>query len=364
MNQLKNLYRKSIEVIKENQSDFGLYEASPNFKNYKYCWLRDSTFIAYSMDIIGNNSSSRKFYSGINRIIKKKRNEINKLIREYDKNGNINKNNMLPARFTLKGEVTNTDWEEFQLDGYGIWLWGLYNHLKISKDLELVNSEFRDSIDLLVRYLKTFWKQPNYDCWEENGDKVHPSTISSIYGGLLAIGNNNKDIEILKLCEVIKNYVINNCIRDNHVVKFIGSSEVDSSLLWLSTPFELLEDNNRLMKGTLKKIEKDLFKDGLKRYKNDEYYGGGIWPLLTAQIGWNYFRMGEIKIAREMLERILEFSDEEYNLPEQVPENLNHPRKYLYWKNKWGKIAKPLLWSHAMYLILYTLLDKGDISEN
>jgi len=45
-------------------------------------------------------------------------------------------------------------------------------------------------------------------------------------------------------------------------------------------------------------------------------------------------------------------ADEDGNLPEQVPNNLNDPDYYPIWIQKWGEIAKPLLWSHAMYLIL------------
>jgi len=56
--------------------------------------------------------------------------------------------------------------------------------------------------------------------------------------------------------------------------------------------------------------------------------------------------------ARKLLSWIEKQADEKSNLPEQVPNNLNNPDHYSIWIKEWGKIAKPLLWSHAMYLIL------------
>jgi len=52
-----------------------------------------------------------------------------------------------------------------------------------------LDSEFRESVDLVLEYLKCFWNKPNYDCWEENRNKIHSSTIGCIYGGLNSIGS-------------------------------------------------------------------------------------------------------------------------------------------------------------------------------
>ena len=69
---------------------------------------------------------------------------------------------------------------------------------------------------------------------------------------------------------------------------------------------------------------------------------------------------GKIEDAEKILQIVLDCADENYFLPEQITVNLNYPEKYCYWKNKWGEIANPLLWSHAMYLILYHTLIKGE----
>ena len=356
MRDIDNLYNKSIEVILHNQSKNGLYVACPNFENYRYCWLRDSAFTAYSMDLSGNNTSSRKYYYGIDNILKIRCEKVEQLINTYKKNRFIDKRNILPARFSLSGKMTDTDWPEFQIDGYGIFLWGLVKHLEITDELNLLETTFKDSIDIVIKYLTNFWIVPNYDCWEENGDKINTSTIVCVYGGLKSILDIKKDKIIIDSCDKIKAFFHNFCVKNNHIIKYIGAESVDASLIWSSVPFGIVNAEDYIMLNTVKKIESLLLRTGLKRYYLDEYYGGGEWPLLTAFLGWYYLTTGNIRGARKMLKLVLKSADKNYMLPEQKSSNLYFPEKYIFWKNKWGEIAKPLLWSHAMYIILYLLL--------
>ena len=49
----QGLYKKSIQTILANQSQWGSFIASPNFPTYQYCWLRDGSYIAHAMDTAG-----------------------------------------------------------------------------------------------------------------------------------------------------------------------------------------------------------------------------------------------------------------------------------------------------------------------
>jgi GH15 family glucan-1,4-alpha-glucosidase len=40
------------------------------------------------------------------------------------------------------------------------------------------------------------------------------------------------------------------------------------------------------------------------------------------------------------------------HLPEQVQTHVQSPYMLAYWQRKWGSTAMPLLWSHAMHVIL------------
>jgi GH15 family glucan-1,4-alpha-glucosidase len=52
-------------------------------------------------------------------------------------------------------------------------------------------------------------------------------------------------------------------------------------------------------------------------------------------------------------------ADADGELPEQVPVNLNDPAYLPVWRERWGEIARPLLWSHAKHLILREALDRA-----
>jgi len=43
---------------------------------------------------------------------------------------------------------------------------------------------------------------------------------------------------------------------------------------------------------------------------------------------------------------------------ENQRDHLQHPAHYAEWEAQWGKIACPLLWSHGMYLVVCSLLEK------
>ena len=60
-----NLYYTSIKAIKESQAPGGAYIASPGFSMYQYSWFRDSSFIAYAMDVSNHHSGSHLFHDWV-----------------------------------------------------------------------------------------------------------------------------------------------------------------------------------------------------------------------------------------------------------------------------------------------------------
>jgi GH15 family glucan-1,4-alpha-glucosidase len=91
---------------------------------------------------------------------------------------------------------------------------------------------------------------------------------------------------------------------------------------------------------------------GVYRYRADVYYGGGEWILLTAWLAIHNLRLGKRDLAILMMSWIEDQADAHGNFPEQVSDHVLAPAHFEPWVQKWGPVAKPLLWSHAMYLIL------------
>jgi GH15 family glucan-1,4-alpha-glucosidase len=345
---------KSKEIIRANQYPTGAYIASPAFSHYRYSWLRDGTFIAYAMDRTGEHESARSFYQWCNGVLKKHEGKARRAIAAVEAGKTpLDHDLFLHTRYTVDGEEVAGTWGNFQLDGYGAWLWGLAEHIRLTQAFELV-MQLRSAVELTVDYLSACWTLPNYDCWEEYGDRVHPATLAAIYGGLKAIAPclPERTQAIEAVCEQIRCCVIKEGVADGLFTKSIGYEGVDASLLWLAVPFGLADVQDIRMVQTVHAIERELLHGwGLHRYAGDQYYGGGQWILLSAWLGWYYVQIGEREKAlaiREWIES--EFTDN--GLPEQVQEHLLSPPAYQEWVNKAGLPAQPLLWSHAMYLVL------------
>nr|PZN42445.1 MAG: hypothetical protein DIU70_05130 [Bacillota bacterium] len=345
------LRARSIEIIRAGQADTGAYIASPNFRTYHYCWLRDGSFIAYAMDRVGEHDSARAFHRWVDRTLRSVAHKVDRLEAKARAGEPIELSEWLHTRYTLDGREGTEDWSHFQLDGYGTWLWALCEHVRLTGETRLLE-EFRPTVDLVVRYLSLCWDRPNYDCWEEHGDQVHPSTLACLYGGLRAIAAYRPDLDLEALCKAIRQYVLTHFVHRGRLTKFADGRSVDANLLWVAVPFGLLAPDDPVMQATVAELERRCVTGGVHRYPEDTYYGGGEWLLLTAWLGWYYVRVGRRDRAWDLLRWVEDQADPEGNMPEQVCERVNDPTMVQPWVERWGPVANPLLWSHAMYLVL------------
>lgn len=358
------LVEESIRLILDNQADSGAYLASPGFAPYRYAWLRDGTFTAYAMNRVNLHGSARRFYLWCDRTLRKHADKAYAAIAEAKKRTGERGGSchfLLHARYTVEGDEVGGEWGSFQLDGYGTWLWGLAEHVRISGERDLLE-KLSFSIGLTLDYLEACWQLPNFDCWEEAGDSVHLSTLAAVYGGIKTMETHvpERADTLARLAEEIRQYVRQHGVAEERFVKSVGNPAVDASLLWLSVPFGLAEAKDPVMIRTVERIERELVTGyGVHRYAGDTYYGGGEWPLLSAWLGWYYARTGKRSQAREILEWI-ESKKLPEGLPEQAADHLLAPSCYSQWREREGRPAVPLLWSHAMYLVLAAELGLAD----
>ncbi|GED69187.1 hypothetical protein BRE01_28890 [Brevibacillus reuszeri] len=356
------LCTQSIQLILRHQATSGAYIASPAFTHYKYAWLRDGAFTAYAMNRVGEHDSASRFYKWCDRVItlhEQKAKAAIAAVQAGDRGGETGSNRFLHTRYTVDGEEVSGDWGSFQLDGYGTWLWGLAKHIQYSGENNLIQ-KLAPSIELTLDYLAACWQLPNFDCWEEAGDRVHPVTLAAIFAGIKAMEAYlpERASELAHLAEAIRQFVLEHGVAHGRFVKSIGNPAVDASLLWLTLPFGLVEVDDPVMEQTVQAIEKELVAGhGVHRYASDTYYGGGQWLLLSAWLGWYYTRAGKSQQAHEMADWI-ESQCKASGLPEQVQEHLLSPQDYSSWVKSSGEPAMPLLWSHAMYLVLASELGR------
>jgi len=348
---MENLTQRSIEIILQNQAASGAYIASPNFPNYRFCWFRDGSFSAYAMDLIGEHASAARFHDWAAMAINRRASVVQRVVEQVKANQPLGGLDYLHTRYTMDGDdATPNEWPNFQLDGFGTWLWSLGEHLNLAG--EPLSETWVCAAGLVADYLTALWQQPCYDCWEENPDELHLHTLAAIYSGLKAHTRFTGGVH-QKTLQAIEAFVLERSRTEGYFAKFAGSNLVDASLLGLATPYRLVEPEDPLMLKTVSHIEHSLIQGGgVHRYPTDSYYGGGEWVLLAGWLGWYFAEVGKYEQAKVMLEWMERQADVNGFLPEQVPANLNSPNSYEPWVNRWGPIAKPLLWSHAKYIIL------------
>ena len=342
----ERLVKRSIAVILDSQTPEGAYLAAPSFPTYHYSWFRDGSFIADAMDLVGHQESASAFHRWCFQVLDS----------QLDERGDVTGGGELHTRYRANGEHGAEEWPNFQLDGFGTWLWAYRRHRERVADGSARLQDERDAkvVRRLSLYLTRRWPRPNFDCWEEHAEAIHPSTLGAIYAGLTAAAEMLDDRYFRGVADAVRAFLMAHGVAHGHFVKHVGSDDVDANLLWLALPYEVVPVVDSLVTGTLEKIATDIQAQdgGLHRYAKDTYYGGGCWPLLTADLAQLHLARGERPKAERLLKWIEARATPTSDLPEQAATHLNDPSYVDEWRERWGESACPLLWSHAAYLRL------------
>ncbi len=361
---LRLLAESSITLIERLQDPSGAYPASPTFSAYRgYSWFRDGAFIADAMSVAGKVESASAFFDWCSTIVFSRRDRIATIVARAVAGDPVPDHDMLPTRFTFDGTDGDDDWWDFQLDGYGTWLWAVTEHAHRHR---LPLGRWIPAIALSVDYLVSSWSRPCFDWWEENADQVHVSTLGCIAAGLRAVTKCDAvDSVRLARAATAVDQIITTIRRhgthDGHLAKWLGSTDVDASLLAVISPLALFPVSERLGISTVTAIENELtVGGGAHRYLRDTFYGGGQWPILACFLGLAEAAAGSRELAMERLHWAASTANAAGEIPEQVGEHLLNASRVDEWVDRWGPIAQPLLWSHAMYVRLAVELDVID----
>jgi len=365
---LRQLGESSIELIERLQDASGAYPASPTFSVYRgYSWFRDGAFIADAMSAAGKVESASAFFDWCSAIVLARRDQIATIVRRAAAGDPVPDHDMLPTRFAFDGTDGDDDWWDFQLDGYGTWLWAVVEHARRHR-LDL--SRWAQALSLTVDYLVSSWRRPCFDWWEESAEQVHVSTLGCIAAGLRSVAESRVvDAGRLEQASAAVDEIVT-AIRDRgthdgHLAKWLGSVTVDASLLAVVSPLEVFPVSEPLGRGTVTAIERELTVDGgVHRYLRDTFFGGGQWPLLTCFLGLADAAAGSRELALARLRWAASAANAAGEIPEQVGDHLLDASRVDEWVERWGPVAQPLLWSHAMYVRLAVELGVLDNSDS
>jgi GH15 family glucan-1,4-alpha-glucosidase len=372
------LVAASLDVLRAGQARGGAFVACPTFATYGYAWLRDGSFCAYALDRHGERDAAAAFHAFVARALLARPGRVEDAIAAArahparrdgryadaaeptrDEHGHHvlshrtpEMSRLLPTRFTLDGDEegdADQAWPNFQLDGYGTWLWALADHVDRGG---VLTADLAAAAGLVVSYLGAAGELPCYDCWEEYGESRHTATRAAVNAGLhaghrLLGGDAPSTLELTTV--------------DGTFVKFDGSTAVDGSLLWLAVPFGQVAPEHPAMRATASRIERELVGPGggVRRYVGDTFYGGGEWVILSAWLGWYRAAVGNLAGAGDSLAWVEAAATADGLLPEQLTDTPQDPAMVRPWVERWGPVATPLLWSHAMHLVLVDVVHNG-----
>ncbi|SDZ30744.1 glycoside hydrolase family 15 protein [Herbiconiux ginsengi] len=353
---LAALASSSYELIVAEQHASGAYPASPTFSAYAgYSWFRDGAFTADAVSAYGGVESAGRFFDWCAGVLQARSASIERIVQRAGAGNPVPDAEMLATRFALDGTEGTDDWWDFQLDGYGTWLWALAEHA----ERHGVDTErWQVAVELSVDYLLSSWRRSCFDWWEEHASEVHVSTLGCIAAGLRAVSRSGlvggerragADAAVAAILDLIER----EGTSDGHLAKWLGSAEVDASLLAVISPLGVVDARSELGRRTVAAVDEQLNADGgVHRYLADTFYGGGQWPLLSCFLGLARLAGGDRAGALDALEWAASTAADDGQLPEQVGRHLLAPDRTAEWVDRWGEVASPLLWSHAMYLRL------------
>ena len=348
---------RSVELLVAAQTRWGSIPASTEHKVYQFGWLRDGSWCAYALDVAGHHEQAQAWHQWVARTLlehEARFDEACEAVRTDAVTGAV----MMPARFTLDGheEVPDADgedeWPNFQTDCYGFWLWALADHVTRGG---LIDDTLAAAADLVVRYLLVAGRTACYDCWEEHPGNVHTSSLAAVAAGLRDAGRMLGNPDAIAAAEQVTTRITGpGHTLGDAFIRFPGDTRVDGSLLWLATPFNLVEITDPTFVNTVTRIEQELVVPGggVRRYLGDTFYGGSEWILLAATLGWVRTQGGDTVGGMAMLDWIESAANADGLLPEQLQDHVQSPYMLEFWRAKWGQTATPLLWSHAMHVVL------------
>jgi len=268
---------------------FGLPEHIGGTRNwdYRYSWIRDSSFTMYSFLQLGFNDEARKFISWIQQRVQDidDASEL-KLMYRIDGGTDIEERELewLDGYKGSKPVRTgNGAFEQFQLDIYGELIDTIYIY---NKNAEPISYQFWLSLVKFIDYVSENWKEKDRGIWEVRSDK-REFLISKVMSwvaldrGILIAEDRSFPAPIEKWRaernEIFRD-VFNNYWNPEKkaFVQYRGADTLDASALLIPL-LRMLSPQEPRWISTLKAIEKELISDSLVyRYKNNDQSTDGF----------------------------------------------------------------------------------------
>ncbi len=349
----EQLINQHLKILKNLQYESGLFAASSKSVStgYNKSWLRDNFYECIAFQILGDWETVEKTYDAILKIFLKHESKIDWAIQ----NKPTESFQYIHARFNP--ETFEEFWESWgnkQNDAIGAILFNIGQLEKQKPGALLESKNHLRIVNKLIQYLSSieYWHDKDSGMWEED-EEIHASSVGACVAGLRAID---------KLPGItVPEYLI---VKGEESLKLLLPREssrkfTDLALLSLIYPYDVVEPETR--DQILENIEYHLLKNsGVIRYKGDQYYNRNPdgyseeaeWTFGLAWLSIIYFKMGDLKRAKEFLNKMIVI-----DTPDGIPE--------LYFSNTDNYNENtPLGWSESLFIVALYNFNKEKLDLN
>ncbi len=287
--------------------------------DYRYTWLRDSTFTLYALLMGGYGNEARAWREWLLRAVAGTPGRLKimygvageRRLTELALDSLPGYENSAPVR------IGNAASEQLQLDVFGEVIDTLHLVRRVGLGLD---DEAWQIQRALLDFLESAWEQPDHGIWEVRGPRRH--FIHSKVMAWVAVNRMVKTVEGLGLEGPVDRWrALRAAIHEevcrkgydaqqNSFVQSYGGTELDASLLRIPLVGFLPADDPRAV-GTVAAIERQLLTGGfVARYATDRGVDGiadgeGAFLPCTFWLADNYVLLGRSDDARRVFERAL-----------------------------------------------------------
>jgi GH15 family glucan-1,4-alpha-glucosidase len=286
--------------------------------DYRYCWLRDSTFTLYALLNAGFKEEAEAWREWLLRALAGEPSATQimyglggeRRLTEIELHWLSGYENSRPVR------IGNAASGQFQLDVYGELIDSLYQ----CRNAGLPPDEAARNLELaLLEFLETAWERPDDGIWEVRGPRRH-FTHSKVMAWV-AFDRAIKGVEKFNLQGPVDRWrKIRNTIHEqvcqqgfdrnlNAFVQFYGSKELDASALMIPLVGFLPAEDPRVV-GTLTALEQQLLHEGfVRRYRTESDVDGlsgheGAFLPCTFWYADNLYLMGRHDEAKKVFTQL------------------------------------------------------------
>ena len=378
------LFKRSLFIIRSHVDSSGAVIASGDTDmlqygrdTYGYMWPRDGAFTVMALARSGDSYIARKFYSFCNDALTNE----GFFMHKYRADGSLGSS--WHPWVNKEGEAQLP----IQEDETAIVLYALWEHYKLTKDLEFVEGIYNSFIQKagnfmsLYRDKDTGLPKQSYDLWEEKLG-VSTYTCASVYGALMAaanfsglLGKHEHEKKYREAAEGIKIGIMANLYDEKTGIfrklfnrshgENINDDTLDVSSAYGIFRFGVLSPDDPRLKKAMAITEERLFcarySGGIARYDGDNYYRvghdvpGNPWFVTTLWIVQYYIATAQ---SEKDFDRVKQWFTwvVEAALPSGVLSEQINP----YTRAQIS--AAPLTWSHSEY-VLAIIAYLGKIEE-